>query len=803
MPLPDFEGGRITALLGPTNTGKTHRAVEQMLRHRTGMMGFPLRLLAREVYDKVSARVGEASVALITGEERRIPPNPRYFLCTVESMPVSRPVDFMAVDEVQLGSHPERGHIFTDRLLNARGVRETMFMGSDTITPLLQALVPTAQIERKPRFSKLSYGGHKRLGALPARTAVVAFSASRVYELAERLRARHGGVAVVMGALSPRTRNAQVAMFQSGEVPLMVATDAIGMGLNMDIDHVAFAGTRKFDGRKLRELEAAEVGQIAGRAGRFQKDGSFGPTDRENPFDPEVILAVESHIFRPLRRLWWRNTKLSFGSIAELRESLLVAPPRRVLAQMRGAADEVSLEKLVSMPPVAALAKGRDAVALLWEICRIPDFRKTLTDDHFQLQARLFRQIAESGQVSEDWLAERVSRLDRMDGDIEALMTRIAWTRTWTYVSYRRDWLADPEHWQRRTRAIEDRLSDALHERLTQRFVDQLASARGGGRRARLEDVQLAEGGAITAAGQLLGKLEGFSLKLNTGLRPRDQMTLLQRGAALLGKGIDARVQRLVEDSDDAFVVDSAGRIHWQGGPIASLEAGPTPAEPGIEVLPSPLLGPGARGRVERRLTAWVRDRVEGLAAPLRRGEARGLSEEGQALVALLVAWLGVVHRSAAPGSLSGKDRKQLARLGVRLGTQAVYCGELIGGDTLSLRALLAYVHFAVRPIPRPPDGGAVSIPMDEARPKALYAAMGFVPQGPLAVRADMAERLAARLRELAREAEGPFELPEEAMSWLGCDRETLERLALATGYQRAKGGRFRRRPRERKRQRR
>jgi len=798
MPLPDFEGGRITALLGPTNTGKTHRAVEQMLRHRTGMMGFPLRLLAREVYDRVSARVGEASVALITGEERRIPPNPRYFLCTVESMPVSRPVDFLAIDEVQLGAHPERGHIYTDRLLNARGVRETMFMGSDTITPLMETLVPTAQIERKPRFSKLTYGGHKRLGALPARTAVVAFSASRVYELAERLRSRHGGVAVVMGALSPRTRNAQVAMFQSGEVPVMVATDAIGMGLNMDVDHVAFAGTRKFDGRKLRELEAAEIGQIAGRAGRFQKDGTFGPTDREDPFDPEVILSVESHIFRPLRRLWWRSTDLSFGSIAELRESLLVAPPRRVLAQMRGASDEVSLEKLAAMPPVAALAKGWDAVALLWEICRIPDFRKTLTDDHFQLQARLFRQIAESGQVSEDWLAERVGRLDRSDGDIEALMTRIAWTRTWTYVSYRRDWLADPEHWQARTRRIEDRLSDALHERLTQRFVDQLATARGGGRRAQLEGVELSEDGFITAARQPLGQLKGFSLKLNTSLRPRDQMTLLQRGAALLGKGIDARVQRLVQDGDDAFAVDSAGRIHWRGGPIASLEAGPVPGAPGVEVLPSPLLGPGATARIARRLTAWVRDRVEALAAPLRRGPAQGLSADGKALVLLLVQWLGVVHRSDAPRSLTKKDRQLLARLGVRLGTQAIYAGDLIGGDTLSLRAMLAYVHFGVRPIPRPPDGGAVTVAVEEGRPRALYAAMGFVPQGPLAVRADMAERLAARLRELGREGEdGAFALPEEAMSWLGSDRETLERVVLATGYQRAKGGHFRKRPRK------
>jgi ATP-dependent RNA helicase SUPV3L1/SUV3 len=793
-PLPDFAGGRITALLGPTNTGKTHRAVEQLLRHRTGMMGFPLRLLAREIYDRVTARVGEASVALITGEERRVPPGPRYFICTVESMPVSRPVDFLAVDEVQLASHVERGHIYTDRLLGARGVRETMFLGSDAFAPMMEQLVPTAEIRQHERLSKLSYAGVRRLSALPPRSAVVAFSASAVYELAERLRGRHGGVAVVMGALSPRTRNAQVAMYQSGEVPVMVATDAIGMGLNMDIDHVAFAGLWKFDGREYRPLTAAEVGQIAGRAGRWRKDGSFGPTGDVEAMDPDLVRAVESHRFEPVRRVRYRNSDLDTGSVEALLESLRAPPPRRFMTLARGAQDEQALEQLVADGAVAARAVGADAVETLWEVCRIPDFRKTLTGDHVQLLSAIYRQLVDGGRLAEDWLAERVGRLDRVDGDIETLMTRIAWIRTWTYVSFRRDWVPDPEGWQGRTRAIEDRLSDALHERLTRRFVDRLAGARGSGRRAQLGGgVEVGEDGAVTAMGERLGELKGFSLQVAPSLRPRDQIALQTRASELLGPGLADRVQRLVQAPDTDFAVDARGQLRWGGGPIGELARGEHPAAPAVSVLPSPLLGPGARGRIERRLTAWTRDRAAALLAPLEAPPARRLGPPAAALVEDLRRWLGVLPREVVdPEVFSKGDRKRLAALGVRFGTLTVYAAPLLSGATLSLRALLACVFFEQRPIPRPPDGGRTALDLDRARPPGLYLAMGFLPLGPLAVRVDVAEKLAARLRAESRG--GPFAIPEEVASWLGAAPEALEGVARDLGYRPAGEGRFARR---------
>ena len=465
---------RLVAVLGPTNTGKTHFAIERMLDHPTGMIGFPLRLLARENYDRIVKLRGARAVALITGEEKILPPNPSYFVCTVELMPLDRPVEFLAVDEIQLCADPERGHVFTARLLHARGTTETMFLGADTIKPLMRRLVPKVEYVSRPRFSNLAYTGHKKVTRLPRRSAVVAFSLADVFSLAELVRRQRGGTAVVLGALSPRARNAQVGMFQAGEVDYLVATDAIGMGLNMDLDHVAFARLAKFDGRGPRRLSPAEIGQIAGRAGRHMSNGTFGTTADEGLLEPEIVSAVEEHRFEPLTRISWRNSNLRFNSVGALLQSLDERPPLPGLVQARDADDHRALQLLSRNTEIVDLATNPGAVRLLWEVCQIPDFRKVMSDSHARFLAHCFVHLAGPGErLPAAWVGSQMAQLDRLDGDIDTLMARIAHVRTWTYITHRGDWIEAASEWQDRARGIEDRLSDALHDRITQRFVDR------------------------------------------------------------------------------------------------------------------------------------------------------------------------------------------------------------------------------------------------------------------------------------------------------------------------------------------
>jgi len=465
------DASAVFALLGPTNTGKTHRAIERMLEHASGMMGLPLRLLAREVYDKVVARVGVHHVALITGEEQIVPARPAYWIATVEAMPIEKQVEFLAVDEIQLAAHDGRGHVFTARILSARGTKETWFLGASTMRGVIQQLAPTAVHIEHPRLSTLTYAGCVPLKRLPPRSAVVAFSMPHVYEIAERLRTSKGGAAVVLGALSPRTRNAQVAMFQSGEVDWLVATDAIGMGLNLQVNHVAFASLRKFDGHAARDVDDAELAQIAGRAGRWIQNGSFGSiTPHELP--RETITAIEQHGFAPIRRVRWRNDDLDYASLASLVASLEQPPTRHVLMPMRDADDAQALRAVMHRDEVIRRARSPEAVELLWNTCSIPDFRKLLLDVHADFVARVFVELCDRGRLRDEWIAPAVQALDTTDGDIDALLARAAAIRTWTYVAHRSAWLDSPRYWQERTRALEDTLSDALHERLVMRFVD-------------------------------------------------------------------------------------------------------------------------------------------------------------------------------------------------------------------------------------------------------------------------------------------------------------------------------------------
>ncbi len=532
----------VRAILGPTNTGKTYLAIERMCGHSSGVIGFPLRLLAREVYDRVVAMKGESQVALLTGEERIVPPDARYFLCTAESMPVpgaggddggrvQRDFAFAAIDEGQLAIDPERGHVFTDRMLRARGREETLILGSDTLRPMIRDLLPDAEIVSRPRFSTLRYGGSVKLSRLPPRSAVVAFSAEQVYALAEALRRFRGGAAVVMGALSPATRNAQVAMFQRGEVDYLVATDAIGMGLNMDVAHVAFAGLEKFDGRRDRRLTIAEMAQIAGRAGRHQRDGTFGTLglgDHSAEFADSEIDAIEAHRFRPLDFLNWRNPDLDFTDVRALIASL-ERPSGDPLLRPAPESIDLAVLKLIAEDP--AIGPKRGSVARrLWAACGLPDFRKVGPMHHARMVRRLFSYTGDGGHIPHEWFAAEVARLDNVAGDIEALADRLAGIRSWAYIAHRNDWLKDPAKWADRTREVEGRLSDALHERLTQRFVDRRTSVLVRDIGARGSDalpVTVAADGEVSVGPEPIGHLSGFEFRVDPGARLADKRLLL------------------------------------------------------------------------------------------------------------------------------------------------------------------------------------------------------------------------------------------------------------------------------------
>ena len=780
------EGARLTAVLGPTNTGKTHLAIERMLAHQSGMIGFPLRLLARENYDRVVKLRGARAVALITGEEKILPPNPSYFICTVESMPLDRPVEFLAVDEIQLCADPERGHVFTARLLHARGLQETMLLGADTIKPLMRRLVPNAEYLNRPRFSTLSYTGHKKITRLPPRSAVVAFAVADVFSLAELVRRQRGGTAVVLGALSPRARNAQVGMFQAGEVDYLVATDAIGMGLNMDLDHVAFARLAKFDGRGPRRLSAAEIGQIAGRAGRHMSDGTFGTTAMEGPLSQEIVEAVEAHRFDPLTRLSWRNTHLSFQSIGALLKSLDERPPAPGLIQAREADDHLALQALSRNADVVALARHPGAIRLLWEVCQIPDFRKVMSDSHARFLAHCFIHLAgPQERLPTPWIASQMAQLDRVDGDIDTLMARIAHIRTWTYITHRGDWVEGAADWQERARAIEDRLSDALHESITQRFVD---------RRSAFLVRQLASSGellaSVSAAGEVqvegayVGRLDGFRF-VPDAVDGFETRTLVNAANRVLRGEVAARARRLCADADDAFAIDHAGIVTWRGGAVGRLAAGDSILTPRVEVYAGNFLDGEARESVRQRLRRFVKGEVERRLAPLFAVQALPLGGVGRGFVFQLVDTLGCLPAEDVAyqvQALDGSSRRALNRAGVRFGTESVYLQPLLRVEMVRFRALLWAVRHA-RPVPALPGarvrGKALAV--DPALPPSFYAAIGRRVLAGLALHPERLERLAAEARKLARG--GPFAARPELASVGGVPVALLPQVLAALGY--------------------
>jgi len=787
--------GAITALLGPTNTGKTHRAIERMLEHSTGMIGLPLRLLAREVYDRITARVGESRVALVTGEEQRIPARPSYWVATVEAMPVEREVEFLAVDEVQLAAHDQRGHVFTSRILSARGTKETWLLGAGTMRQVLRELVPTARQVEHPRLSRLTYAGTVPLARVPKRSAIVAFSVPHVYEIAERIRARKGGAAVVLGALSPRTRNAQVAMFQAGEVDWLVATDAIGMGLNLDVDHVAFGALRKFDGRDVRDVDEAELAQIAGRAGRWVQDGTFGAI---TPLDlpAGVALSIETHRFAPVRRVRWRNDVLSFASLKELRESLHVPSPRPILSKIAAADDSSALDQLAVREGVARAARGEDAVRLLWDVCTVPDFRKLLLEVHVDFLEELYLELAKRGRLEDDWIAAHVRPLETTDGDVESLVARIASVRTWTYVCNRDTWLASPREWQEHMRALEDRLSDALHERLVMRFVDvKKGRATQVAARPRPSRPRQAPGDGdeslVVAHGHPFAKLAA----LRGALSPRAAESAVTVGSP-------AWAEEVIESTHAELRLDVSGRIVHvaTGRPIAEVARGASISLPDVRVVDDGGLGAGAQRRLHRRALAFARDVVSELLGGAR--DVASASTESSTSIEASAAVRGLVHRlEQGLGTVLASDvadvcavldenaRAALARAGLVLGPLVVYVPEGLSPEAIAARIALATAWYGAGRTLRPPSGGAVSFPIGRGIDHAAFAAIGFPVFGPRAVRADVAARVRVRLvvPELAAGAEGEaVETPADAevASWLGCTSREVRRVAqaLSTG---------------------
>ena len=756
---PASASGRLTAVLGPTNTGKTYLAIERMLGHESGMIGFPLRLLARENYDRIVAIKGAKQVALITGEEKIAPPGARYFVCTVESMPVDRPVSFLAVDEVQMAADPERGHFFTDRLLHARGMNETMLLGADTIRPVLNRLLPDIDMVARPRFSKLSYVGSKKATRLPRRSAVVGFSANEVYEIAELVRRQRGGTAIVMGAMSPRTRNAQVDMFQSGEVDYLVATDAIGMGLNMDVNHVWFASLRKFDGRSSRPLRAVELAQIAGRAGRHMNDGTFGTTADVSGLEPEVVEAIENHRFDPLREVQWRNSDLDFRTVPALIASLNVPPDHAALQRVREQDDQLALQTLAAHSDFLPRVRTPQRVRLLWEVCQVPDFRKTMTEEHTRLLGQLFGHLTQGGErLPEDWIESHVKRLEHFDGDIDTLMARIAHVRTWTYISHRPDWIQRATHWQERARAIEDRLSDALHQRLTQRFVDRRAALLV--RRLRDEGemtTSVAAAGEVTVEGEHLGRIEGFRFVPDAAESHADQKAVMSAALRALRQDLPARLQAFAGSADGEIVFDSQLRVCWGGGPVARLLPSGDILAPKVEALATDLLDGPAREEVRKRAATWVETRIRlGLSELMDARATTELPAGARGVVFQLCEGLGMLSRRPIEDQLAQlgeEDRKALARLGVRVGVYSIYFPSMLKPVPIRLRAGLWMVARNRETIPPLPAEGRTSMDLPQGAEREFYATIGYLPLGNHAIRADMVERLAAMARQAVRES--------------------------------------------------
>jgi ATP-dependent RNA helicase SUPV3L1/SUV3 len=782
----DLSDSVVKAVLGPTNTGKTHLAIERMCGHSSGMIGFPLRLLAREVYDRVCAIKGEPSVALITGEERIEPPDARYFCCTAEAMDrTGGGHAFVALDEAQLGADPERGHIFTDRLLNARGREETMLLGSATLEPVVKALVPEAELIERPRFSTLSHAGSVKLSRLPPRSAVVAFSSEQVYAMAEMLRRFRGGAAVVMGALSPETRNKQVEMFQNGEVDYIVATDAIGMGLNLDLHHVAFAALTKFDGRRKRRLSPSEMAQIAGRAGRHQRDGTFGTIsglrgEGGAEFTEEEIYAIEEHRFQPLTQLFWRNAEPRFDDLKTLINDLERSPQENVLRPAPESIDLAVLKRLVEEPWSQSIT-GSAAVRRFWEACSLPDFRQIGVETHARFVARLWKDL-QQGYIGADYVAARIAELDRMQGDIDTLQGRIAAIRSWAYICQRPDWVLARDEMAARARAVEAKLSDALHARLTERFVNRRTTIlmRSMGEDGATLPVKLETDGRLTVEGEVVGHLDGFRFAVDPSAGHADRKMLLAAGEKALPNILAQRAQWLLDEGMGELSI-ADGAIIWGEHKLADIVMPDDFASPRLEIAREILMLPDApRQALEAGLHSWLTTQLEPLSPIKKLAEAARdpeVGSEARALLHTLIAGCGMVSREAAGLEHLPKDlRPILRKLGVTFGALDIFVPALLKPAPRSLLHSLGLDRRDCQQAMLPVIAGQKRLPA------------GYRHAGEQAIRVDLAEKIIrnafdarAKLGDENQRAKFPID-PALAIS-IGLEEANFRRLLGGAGF--------------------
>jgi len=798
-------GRGVTAVLGPTNTGKTHYAIERMVAHETGIIGLPLRLLAREVYTRLVERVGQHNVALITGEEKITPHMARFSVCTVEAMPRETRASFVAIDEVQLAGDLERGHIFTDRVLHLRGRDETLLLGAGTMKPILEQMLPGIHVIERPRLSQLFYSGSKKITRLPQRTAIVAFSADEVYAIAELIRRQRGGAAVVLGALSPRTRNAQVALYQEGDVEYLVATDAIGMGLNLDVDHVAFAQDRKFDGYQFRNLNPAELAQIAGRAGRHLRDGTFGVTGRVDPFDEELVERIETHQFDPVKVLQWRTTRFDYSSLQSLRLSLEAAPPIGGLTRALPAVDQQALEHLSRYPDIRELATTPERVEKLWEACALPDYRRITPAQHADLISTLYADLVRRGTVNEDFMADQVRRSDRTDGEIDTLSARIAQIRTWTYVSNRPGWLADPTHWQEKTREIEDRLSDALHERLTKRFVDRRTSVLMKRLRENaMLEAEISVNGDVFVEGHHVGQLAGFRFTLVSGTEGPDAKAVQAAAQKALALEFEARAARLHAAGNGDLALGSDGTVRWLGDPVARLAASDHIMRPRVILLSDEQLTGNARDHVAARIERFVNHHIATVLKPLddlsRAEDLQGLAK---GLAFQLVENLGVLFRRDVADDVKSLDqdgRASMRKHGIRFGAYHIFMPALLKPAPAELITLLWALKNDGLDKPGYGDlipvlaAGRTSVVTDPSYERTFYKLAGFRFLGKRAVRIDILERLADLIRPLLQWKPGTprpdgaydgrrFTATTAMLSILGATPDDMEEILKGLGY--------------------
>nr|WP_217360112.1 helicase-related protein [Ruegeria arenilitoris] len=769
-----------------------------MLGHRTGVIGLPLRLLAREVYDKIVAIRGPSVVALVTGEERIVPPRTQYWVCTVEAMPEGMGTDFVAIDEIQLCADPERGHVFTDRLLRMRGTHETLFLGADTMRGPIAALVPQAQFARRERMSQLVYTGSKKISRMPPRSAIVGFSVENVYAIAELLRRQKGGAAVVMGALSPRTRNAQVGLYQNGEVDYLVATDAIGMGLNLDVNHVAFSSLSKFDGRRMRPLAPNELAQIAGRAGRGMSDGTFGVTGEASPLDEGVAQAIMDSRFTPMKKLNWRNAALRFGSVDALIDSLEASPDNEHLVKARPADDLNALKSLAQVPEVAARASDGPSIRLLWDVCRIPDFRGISHAEHASLLESIFGHLHERGTIPEHFLARQIRRIDRTDGDIDALSKRLAYIRTWTYVAQRNGWVRDESHWRAETRAVEDRVSDALHERLTQRFVDRRTSVLL--RRLKQKEALLAEvndKGEVTVEGEFVGRLEGFRFIPDKSAQGTEAKALKSASLQALAPQFHLRADRFYNAPDTEIDFTDQGGLMWGEYAVGKLVAGAEPLKPMVEVFVDEAAGPEVEQKVQRRLQHFIDRKIAALFEPLlnlsRDEELTGLAK---GFAFRMVEALGILPRAGVAQEVKDLDqdaRGALRKHGIRFGQFTIFMPLLLKPAPTRLRLVLWALANGLQEFPEAPPPGLVTVPVAKGAPEGYDTMCGYRNAGERSIRIDMLERLADMLR--AEDSRGGFEAKADMLSITGMTLEQFADLMQGLGYKAERGERTKIKP--------